>query len=132
MAQKNLNVFPTEPAPYGDRKRVAFVTGAAQGIGRSIALRLAKDGFDVAINDLGAELLSSTGEELKKLGAKVSLHVGDVSDEKRVEAMIAECISELGFLDVMVSLNNPLLISHTIRKTKLFHPAGRQRRHCDL
>lgn len=68
MARKSMHPKPTEPALYGDRRRVVFVTGAAQGIGKAIALRLARDGLDVAVNDLKLQDLESVKDEIEKLG----------------------------------------------------------------
>ena len=51
--------------------KIALVTGAAQGIGRGIALRLAKDGADIAQVDLNLEKLGEVAEEIKALGAEV-------------------------------------------------------------
>ena len=50
--------------------KVALVTGAAQGIGRGIALRLAKDGFDVALVDLKVDKLNAVKKEVEALGRK--------------------------------------------------------------
>ncbi|TFK66473.1 NAD-binding protein [Pluteus cervinus] len=92
-------------------KGVALVTGAGQGIGKEIALRLADDGFDVAINDVDgqAETLASVQQEIKARasakGHKTSTLVllADVSKEDQVERMIGDAVKELGGLDVMVA-----------------------------
>ncbi|KAG6829656.1 hypothetical protein H0H87_010569 [Tephrocybe sp. NHM501043] len=100
-------------------RRVALVTGAAQGIGRAIALRLAEDGFDMAVNDLprSKDSLDALSHEIvESKGRKVCSVVGDVSVESDVEAMIACVVEDLGRLDVMVanagvSLVKPMLQS---------------------
>jgi len=94
---------PAEPPLYGDRRRVAFVTGASGGLGKAIALRLARDGLDVAVNDIESENLDKVRKEIEQLGARSIAVVGDVSAELRVEQMVNETIKELGYLDVMVS-----------------------------
>ncbi|KAF8324004.1 putative acetoin reductase [Clavulina sp. PMI_390] len=94
---------PTDPPLYGNRRRVAFVTGAARGIGKSIAIRLAKDGLDVAINDLKLSDLEDTRREVEVLGPRCFAVAGDVTDEKRVEEMIDEAVAALQYLDVMVA-----------------------------
>lgn len=86
--------------------RVALVTGAAQGIGRAISLRLADDGYDVAVNDLDIqssqlEILSS---EIRKKGRKSIVLLADVSSEEDVEAMVKRTVSELGGLDAVRSV----------------------------
>ncbi|KAF7377434.1 NAD-binding protein [Mycena sanguinolenta] len=86
-------------------KGIALVTGAAQGIGRSVALRLAEDGFDVAINDIpdkSAEL-DTLVEEIQQKQRKSSKHLADVSQEESVKEMVAEVVKAHGGLDVMVA-----------------------------
>ncbi|KAF8324006.1 NAD(P)-binding protein [Clavulina sp. PMI_390] len=101
--QKLRHPKPTDPPLYGNRRRVAFVTGAARGIGKSIALRLAKDGLDIAINDLNLSDLEETKSQVEALGSRCFAIAGDVTDEKRVEAMINEVVAALQYLDVMVA-----------------------------
>jgi meso-butanediol dehydrogenase/(S,S)-butanediol dehydrogenase/diacetyl reductase len=56
--------------------QVAFVSGAGRGIGKAIAIRLAQDGFDIAINDIPASMssLEETAAEITKLGKKLVFH----------------------------------------------------------
>ncbi|KAJ3710497.1 hypothetical protein DFJ43DRAFT_1162151 [Lentinula guzmanii] len=83
---------------------VALVTGAAQGIGRTIALRLAKDGFMVAVNDISSktEQLETLSQDIELLNAQMSLPVvADVSNEVEVEKMVTEVSKTLGGLNVL-------------------------------
>lgn len=82
---------------------VAIVTGSAQGIGRAIALRLADDGFDIALADLSSkqESLDSAAEEIKSRGRKVIIVPTDVSKEQEVVNLIDQTVKELGGVDVV-------------------------------
>jgi NAD(P)-dependent dehydrogenase (short-subunit alcohol dehydrogenase family) len=83
--------------------RVAIVTGAAQGIGLAIALRLADDGLDVAINDIPSksEAIDNAVKAVKAKGRKAIAIPGDVSSEEDVKNMIEKTASKLGSLDVV-------------------------------
>lgn len=86
--------------------KVALVTGAARerGIGRGIALALAEQGCDVAINDVAAD---DEGEELaeriRQTGRRALFHRADVSDRAAVDGMVEAVVRELGRLDVVCS-----------------------------
>ena len=82
--------------------RVALITGASRGIGRSIAHRLSKDGFHVVLNDhlTQGEALAAVEREIKDKGRQAAIHLADVSVETDVKAMIAES-GKLGSLDVV-------------------------------
>lgn len=88
-----------------ESSRVALVTGAARGIGRSIALRFAADGLDVAVNDVEAngEQLKDVADEIASTGRRSATAVADVSDPDAVRTMVEGVAAELGQLDVMVA-----------------------------
>ena len=81
--------------------RVAIVTGAARGIGRSIALRLARDGHNVAVADLNGSELYGVAREVEKLGRRSMALYSDISKEEDVEGMVRDVASELGSVDIV-------------------------------
>ncbi|MBU5267840.1 3-oxoacyl-[acyl-carrier-protein] reductase [Virgibacillus proomii] len=82
----------------------ALVTGASRGIGRAIALELAKQGSNVAINYAGNEKKAeAVVQEIEKLGCKAIKIQTDVADETAVKMMVKEVISEFGSLDILVN-----------------------------
>src|SRR3954447_2231795 len=85
--------------------RVALVTGAAMGIGRGIAERLAEDGLDVAVNDIeeNGNELEEVAESVRGAGRRALAAIADVSDPGQVEGMVGCVADELGSLDVMVA-----------------------------
>lgn len=82
---------------------VALVTGASQGLGKAIAMRLASDGFKVAVNDIPSkkEQLEGVAWEVEKLGQASCVVPADVSREADVEKMVESASSILGGLDVV-------------------------------
>ncbi|KAI0315455.1 hypothetical protein OF83DRAFT_354321 [Amylostereum chailletii] len=100
-------------------KGVALVTGAARGIGRAIALKLANDGYNVAVNDLKTmeEELGKVVEEIKALGRNACVVCADMSVEKDVAEMVQVVVKELGSLDVMVANAGILLVDNILDAT---------------
>ncbi|MCY3800764.1 MAG: glucose 1-dehydrogenase [Chloroflexi bacterium] len=82
---------------------VAWVTGAGRGIGRAVSLRLAADGFTVAINDVDAETLDAVRQSIHSAGGRALPVPGDISDEDTVRRIVAYIVGELGSLDVLVA-----------------------------
>ncbi len=85
--------------------RNVIVTGAARGIGRAIALRLAEDGLNVSVNDIEANRgeLEAVKAQIEESGRKSFAVTGDVSKEADVQKIIDETVGALGRLDVMVA-----------------------------
>ena len=85
-------------------KPVALVTGASTGIGRSAAIALAKNGYDVAVNYSRSEdQAKTTARQVENAGAKALLCRCDVSDDAGVRAMLAAVEKEFGRLDVLIN-----------------------------
>ncbi|KAK4456831.1 acetoin dehydrogenase [Cladorrhinum samala] len=85
--------------------RTAIITGSARGIGKGIALRLARDGYDITVNDLSALQadIDKTVSEIRALGRNAYGHAADVSDPAAVEALVNASVMELGPLTTMVA-----------------------------
>ncbi len=101
------------PKPKSHATRIALVTGAASGIGKAIATRLASDGACVVIADLNLENAQKVAQELG--GSDVAIGVqADVTDEAQIAAAIQEAVLAFGGLDLVVnnaglSISKPLL-----------------------
>lgn len=98
---------------------VALVTGASQGIGRATSLRLANDGFDVAINDMpnALENLESLAKEIRELGRKAEIVIADISVEDEVKGLISDVVQKLGSLDVVS--HTPLVVLYILNPHSL-------------
>ena len=98
---------------YDLNGKVALVTGAGgeRGLGRAIAVRLAQEGADVAVNDLVAQPPGSTGwggiaevvREIEALGRRSLGVAADVSDASQVERMVRQTLDEFGRIDILVN-----------------------------
>jgi len=83
--------------------RVAFVTGASQGIGRTCALRLAKEGATVAVAARTQEKLNDLVSEITAAGGKATAFALDVADENQVKETIKAAIAQFGKIDILVN-----------------------------
>ena len=85
-------------------KRVALVTGAGGGIGRAIAMQLAKSDMDIAIHYNSNRTKAEETQKLcEEFGAKVHLIQGDISTEETCKEMVEEVIKEFGTIDVLIN-----------------------------
>jgi meso-butanediol dehydrogenase/(S,S)-butanediol dehydrogenase/diacetyl reductase len=80
-----------------------LVTGAARGIGRAIALRYAREGAVVAVNDLDQAQTSAVAEEIRALGATVEAFPADVAKPEQSVTIVDKVISRFGRLDILVN-----------------------------
>jgi meso-butanediol dehydrogenase / (S,S)-butanediol dehydrogenase / diacetyl reductase len=83
--------------------RSALVTGAGRGIGRSIALRLARAGADVVVNDVDPITAESTADEIRGLGRNSGTAAGDLARTATVEAVCDAAEAALGGIDILVN-----------------------------
>lgn len=86
------------------KDKVALVTGASRGIGKAIALELAREGASVIVNYSGNRLRAEeTASEITAMGAEALIYQCDVSDETAVQEMIREAIKKFRHLDILVN-----------------------------
>lgn len=83
-------------------EKVAFITGAAQGIGKAIAKRLSADGFVVAVADFNLEGAEQTVQEINQKGQAIAVKV-DVSKREQMMAAVEETLQKLGDLNVLIN-----------------------------
>jgi meso-butanediol dehydrogenase/(S,S)-butanediol dehydrogenase/diacetyl reductase len=92
--------------------RVVLVTGAASGIGRATAERLAAEGASLWLLDVQGEALEALAARLRDAGRPVEARRGDVSREAEVEAAVAGCVERFGRLDVLCNVAAILRTDH--------------------
>ncbi len=84
--------------------KVAMVTGASRGIGRTTALEFAKNGYDVVVTYFeNAALIEGVREEVEKLGRRCLAFQCDISDEERVKEIVYKAVKEFKKIDVLVN-----------------------------
>lgn len=86
-------------------KRVAIVTGGAQGIGEAISRRLAEDGVTVVVADINGAGAAAVGEAIGGIGVAV-----DISDESQVESLVGQVVERYGKIDILV--NDAAIVPH--------------------
>lgn len=87
--------------------KTAIITGSGRGIGAAIAKRLAKDGFDIVINEVSQEALDTygaeTAEAIRAMGVRCECIAADVSDYSQCEEMVKKVKELFGTIDVLVN-----------------------------
>ncbi|MDD5604071.1 MAG: 3-oxoacyl-[acyl-carrier-protein] reductase [Eubacteriales bacterium] len=84
--------------------RTAIITGSGRGLGKSIAMKLAKMGARIVLNDIASsDTVDATCAEMKEKGYSAVVAKGDVRDENDVESMIKTAINEYGSVDILVN-----------------------------
>ena len=97
--------------------RIAIVTGAGQGIGKAIALRLANAGADVAIMDINLSAAEAAAQEIEGVGRKALPLQADVSQAAAVNAAVSQVLSTFRRVDILV--NNAGIAGRTLPLTEL-------------
>ena len=85
------------------KDKVTIVTGGARGIGRQIALLFAKEGSDVALCDVNAEVLAVTQKEIEALGRKAVTGIVDVTKSDQVESFVQKTLDKFGKIDILIN-----------------------------
>ena len=93
--------------------KVAFITGAASGIGRATAVRLASEGASLVITDVQAQPLEATAKLARELGAEVEAILCDVGDADEVKSAVDQTINQFGGLHVLCNSAGVLQFGHT-------------------
>jgi len=95
--------------------KVAFITGAASGIGKEIAIEFAREGAKIAIADLNKQAADAAAAEIKKAGAGAIGVAVDVTDEAQVDAAVQTTVKAFGNIDILIS-NAGIQIVHPIEE----------------
>lgn len=98
-----MNALTGKEKQMSVKDKAILVTGASQGIGRGIALRLAKDGANIALVDIKADKLEDVRKEVEVLGVKATTFVADVSKRDDVYAAVEHAEQKLGGFDVIIN-----------------------------
>lgn len=83
--------------------KIALVTGSGSGIGKAIALGLAREGVDIAVNDVVLSKAEHTANEVATMGRCSTAIQADVANEAEVQKMVARIVTEWGGIDILVN-----------------------------
>lgn len=101
------------PAPSDMTGKVALVTGAAGGLGKSTAIALARAGADLCIVDINADGLAVTAEAIKALGGSVLVQAMDIGISENCVAAVAATVNKLQRLDALCNVAAVFVPTHT-------------------
>ncbi len=105
--------------PDGPAGRVALVTGSSRGIGRAIALGLAADGCDIAVNYRRDERAAAeTVADVEKLGRRAISYAASVDDPAACEQMVERVLADFGAVDILVNNAGVASRGHTVAETE--------------
>ena len=85
------------------KDKIALVTGAGQGIGKGVAVRLAREGAHIVIAEYNAETAEQVAAEIRTLGVRALAHPIDLSDVSQLQSMVARAVRELGRIDILIN-----------------------------
>jgi NAD(P)-dependent dehydrogenase (short-subunit alcohol dehydrogenase family) len=100
------------------KDEVAIVVGSGRGIGRAIALRLAKEGSNVVIADVKEDLAEKTAEEIKSIGTKSLAVKVDVRSNDDIENMVQKTLENFGRIDILVNAAGVLTLAKVVDMTE--------------
>ena len=98
--------------------QVGIVTGAGQGIGRAIALTLAKEGAAIAVNDINHESARKVAEEIKSQGGKAVPIKADVSNKEEVNSLVEQTLDNFKRIDILVNNAGTAKLTPTVELTE--------------
>ena len=84
--------------------KVAIVTGAGQGLGKAVALRLAREGAEVVAAEINDETAAQTAQEVESLGGRALAHRIDVARPAEIQALVERVVTEFGRIDILVNV----------------------------
>jgi meso-butanediol dehydrogenase / (S,S)-butanediol dehydrogenase / diacetyl reductase len=92
--------------------KAAFITGAARGLGKEIALALGRDGHALYLVDMLNDRLEETADELRTLGYAVQARTADISQRDQCRAAVGDCVATQGNLTVLVNCAGIVRFNH--------------------
>ena len=102
------------------KNKTVLITGGSRGIGKAIAIRLAKEGFNIAIAAKTSEphpklegTIHTAAKEIEALGVKALAIQADIRDEEQIKSAVAETVNAFGGLDILVNNASAINLSPT-------------------